>query len=133
MSSWDRRMLPHSPEEGRANRDHGLLDKRWGPRFYRARVLQGPGSTGPGFYRTRVLQDPGFIGAGVLQKEVLQGPGSTGVRVLQGPRFCRRFCHHARATYPYLSARSRASSSFTARCSLRSHLFPHRTMSGFSQ
>lgn len=36
-------------------------------------------------------------------------------------------------TYPYFSASSRASSSLTALWSDRSHLLPHRTMSGFSQ
>lgn len=36
-------------------------------------------------------------------------------------------------TYPYFSASSRASSSLTALWSVRSHLLPHRMMSGFSQ
>lgn len=36
-------------------------------------------------------------------------------------------------TYPYFSARSRASSSLTALWSVRSHLLPHRITSGLSQ
>lgn len=36
-------------------------------------------------------------------------------------------------SHPYLEASSRASSSLTNRWSSRSHLFPHSTMSGFSQ
>lgn len=38
-----------------------------------------------------------------------------------------------RHTYPYFSARSRASSSLTALWSVRSHLLPHRITSGLSQ
>ena len=40
---------------------------------------------------------------------------------------------HHRNTHPYFSASSRASSSFTALWSSRSLLFPHSTISGFSQ
>lgn len=48
--------------------------------------------------------------------------------------FCSKHSNNwKKVTYPYFSASSLASSSFTILWSSRSLLFPHNTMSGFSQ
>lgn len=61
-------------------------------------------------------------------------PSAYGKSITKSISFCLKHSNNwKKVTYPYFSASSLASSSFTILWSSRSLLFPHNTMSGFSQ